>query len=95
MKYKATQGNTFIYKVADVTCYTGYFFVNGSTVDFKVAGVGTVTGNIQKVSNTIIFSNYNAWDDIINGTYKDIIKGSDSVEDYSNLEPNMDQNMHR
>jgi len=84
-------GNTFYYKVINITSCSGTFSVSDSTITFNRSGLGTVSGKFQLSTNTLILSSH-TWDISINGTYK---KSGDSVEDYSNLEPSIAPNPYR
>ena len=61
-------GNTFTYKVNDVTEYSGTFSVSGSTITFNESSLGTAWGNFQLSGETLVLSNH-TWDSSVEGTY--------------------------
>jgi hypothetical protein len=61
-------GNTFNYKVNNVTQYSGTFSVSGSTITFNESSLGSASGNFSLSENTLVLSNH-TWDSSVNGTY--------------------------
>ena len=61
-------GNTFNYKVNNVTQYSGTFSASGSTITFNESNLGTASGNFTLTATTLTLSNH-TWDNSVNGTY--------------------------
>jgi len=61
-------GNTFNYKVNNVTQYSGTFSASGTTITFNESILGTASGNFALTATTLTLSNH-TWDNSVNGTY--------------------------
>jgi len=61
-------GNTFNYKVNNVTKYSGTFSASGTTITFDESSLGQANGNFALTATTLTLSNH-TWDSSVNGTY--------------------------